>query len=873
MNVQRLFISVLLVSLTTASSLGVVHTGAAASAGPGLPVPMRSTAPLLPDGLSADDWGTILDHIFQAESHGSLFTSQVAKLTALDAEAGDHFGFSVAISGDTVVVGVPDGNSWIADSGSAYVFERNQGGADQWRQVAKLTADDPAVGDQFGHAVAISGDTAVVGAYSDDHGGNDNAGSAYIFERNQGGMDQWGQVVKLTAAAPSYGARFGYAVGISGDTVVVGAPYANGGAYESGLVYVFARNEGDADNWGQVAQLVVCDPEESDWLGYAVAISEDTIVAGAPRDDDGGEDAGSAYIFERNCGGLDQWGQVQRLAAGNPGAQDRFGYAVAISGDTVVIGTHGAHAAYVFERNQGGADQWGQVAKLAKTTDQFGMSVGISGDTVVVGAFGFNYGTGAAYVFERNHSGANHWGEVERLTADDAVGEEHFSQSVAISGDTIVAGAPYDDDAGDSSGSAYTFGRQGATWAQQQKPTASDAAENDRFGYSVAVSGDTAVVGAYLDDHGGNDDAGAAYIFVRNQGGADQWGQVAKLTADDAAERDYFGQSIAISGDTIVVGAPRDDDGGNNSGSAYVFARNQGGPDYWGQVKKLTASDATADDEFGCSVSISGDTVVVGAPYDGDAGSSSGSAYVFARNQGGPDYWGQVQKLTASDAEAGDSFGRAVAISGDTVVVGAYLDDHGGHDTAGSAYVFTRNHGGPDIWGQVTQMTADDAAVGDWFGHAVAISGDTVVVGAPINDISSGSAYVFERNQGGKDNWGQVQKLTAADAANYDYFGWAVSISVDTVVTGAYSDNDGGNNSGSAYAFERNQGGADNWGQVEKVTAHDTAEGDYFGYAVSISGNVVVVGAPYDDDGGYSSGSAYVYRWMVAKTYLPLVLR
>ncbi|MFC1981249.1 FG-GAP repeat protein [Chloroflexota bacterium] len=234
-------------------------------------------------------------------------------------------------------------------------------------------------------------------------------------------------------------------------------------------------------------------------------------------------------------------------------------------------------------------------------------------------------------------------------------------------------------------------------------------------------------------------------MFERNQGGADNWGQVKKLIASDGATDDLFGYTVSISGDTLVVGAYQDDDNGSDSGSAYVFARNQGGADNWGQVAKLIASDGAEDDRFGRTVSISGDTLAVGAHGDDDNGSESGSAYVFERNQGGADSWGQVKKLTSSDVATGDNFGLSVSISGDTLIVGAVWDDDNGSNS-GSAYLFERNQGGADNWGEIAKLTASDGAADDEFGHAVSISGDTLVVGMRLDDDNgpnSGSAYVF----------------------------------------------------------------------------------------------------------------------------------
>ena len=334
--------------------------------------------------------------------------------------------------------------------------------------------------------------------------------------------------------------------------------------------------------------------------------------------------------------------------------------------------------------------------------------------------------------------------------------------------------------------------------------------------------------------------------------------EVAKLTASDAAEFDQFGWSVAISGDTVVVGAFSDDDNGSRSGSAYILERNQGGVDNWGEVKKLTASDAAEGDFFGYSVGISGDTVVVSALLD-DA--FTGSAYVFERNVGGADNWGEMKKLTASDAAADDQFGRSAAISGDTVVVGAYFKDDVGSNS-GAAYLFERNVGGADNWGEMKKLTASDAAGGDNFGNSVAISSDTVVVGANRDDddgSSSGSAYLFERNVGGADNWGEVKKLSASDAAQGDVFGSSVAISGDTAVVGAENKADVGFQSGAAYLFERNTGGADNWGEVKKLSAFDADATDVFGNSVAVNGNTIVVGALLDNDDGADSGSAYIF--------------
>jgi hypothetical protein len=416
--------------------------------------------------------------------------------------------------------------------------------------------------------------------------------------------------------------------------------------------------------------------------------------------------------------------------------------------------------------------------------------------------------------FNFTNSNNSKWLQQAKLTAGaDAGASDNFGYNVSISSDgsTAIVGAYADDDNGQSdSGSAYIFVGSGGTWTQQQKLTAgADAGNNDQFGRSVSISsdGDTAIVGAYLDDDNGEFDSGSAYIFVRSGG---TWTQQAKLTAGvDAGNNDRFGHSVSISSDgsTAVVGAYLDDDNGqSNSGSAYIFVRSGG---TWTQQAKLTAgTDAGGADYFGFRVSISGDgsTVIVGAYQDDDNGQSgSGSAYIFVGSGG---TWTQQAKLTAgADAGASDNFGYSVSISSDgsTAIVGARYDDDNGQSNSGSAYIFVRSGG---TWTQQRKLTAEDASANDHFGYSVSISsdGNIAIVGARYDDdngqSNSGSAYIFVRSGG---TWTQQQKLTAGeDAGFYDQFGFDVSISSDgsTAIVGAYWDDDNGqSDSGSAYIF------------------------------------------------------------------------
>jgi VCBS repeat-containing protein len=424
--------------------------------------------------------------------------------------------------------------------------------------------------------------------------------------------------------------------------------------------------------------------------------------------------------------------------------------------------------------------------------------------------------------------------EQVKLLAGDGAAEDGFGQSVAISGGTVIVGAPGPtDQLGNclESGAAYIFERTpGSTdWAQASKLTASDGVAGDCFGGSVAVDGHSAVVGARR----AQGSVGRAYIFERDAGGSSNWIEAKKLNPTDFPQPPRFGTSVAIGADTVVVGAPffRDSATFNQVGAVYIFERNRSGINNWGLARKRLAISPLGP-EYGDSVSISGDTAVVGAPrYSPNSMFSAGAAYILERNRGGASNWGQVTVLVATDATDNDRFGASVSISGDTAIVGADADDGDGPDS-GAAYIFERGPAGQ--WTEVRKLIRSDPGAADGFGSRVSISGATAVVGASGHDpdgrANAGAAYLFDRHQGGPDNWGQVgPRLLAGDAAADDRFGVAVSISSATVVVGASHRDDLGLDSGAAYVFMSDPAATDDSYSVNEDTALDVPTGALFG--------------------------------------------
>lgn len=364
-------------------------------------------------------------------------------------------------------------------------------------------------------------------------------------------------------------------------------------------------------------RIVASDRENDDRFGYSVSISNGVCVIGSPRDDDNGERSGSAYIYRFNG---NNWIEEQKLTASDGAAYDAFGISVSVDSNVCVIG--------------------------ADYDDDYGRN------------------SGSAYVFRFNGSD---WVEEQKLTHSWAYEYDWFGMSVAIDTNVCVVGAP---GAGDW-GRMYIYRFVENHWIEEEVIQAHGFYDR-YFGYSVSIDGDIVITGEPLVDHG------YAYIF-RFDGS--NWNRVKTLLPTNGASGDWFGTSVSINGDVCVVGAYKDDDNGETSGSAYVFRFN--GSD-WVEEQKLLPSDGAADDCFGISVAIDGNTCVISAPGDDDYGEMSGSAYLFRYDDS---QWIEEQKLFAFDAEAYDEFGRSLSLDSESIIVGASEYDYS-INRMGSAYAF-----------------------------------------------------------------------------------------------------------------------------------------------------------------------------------------
>jgi len=577
-------------------------------------------------------------------------------------------------------------------------------------------------------------------------------------------------------------------------------------------------------------------------FGTSVATSGSFLVIGAPDETVSGDvDAGHVYVFKGPT-----WTSMATLTSPNPQADAYFGASVALVGTTVMVGAPGDTASgyaaaghvYLFKATSGEL-----LATLtspnAQTNGYFGRSVATGGFTIVVGAWGETVSgfTSAGHVYTfRSPSGEL----IRTLASPNPETYGSFGYSVAC-GRGIVVGALGETVSGHAhAGRAYVFNP--ATGAQMATLTSPNAQINGYFGVSVSISATRIAVGAYLETASSYAGAGAAYVFD-----ALTWVLSATLTSPFPQSGGSFGQSVAISGTTVLVGAYNEAASGYaGSGRAYVFKDTS---PVGALLATLTSPNAQTSGEFGWAVSIFGTRVAVGAPGETVSGQvGAGNGYAFSTRAFRP-------ILTTPNPQAEGSFGSSVAIGANVAAIGASGESASGYDGAGHAYV--------DYWASsilVSTLTSPNAQADGGFGYSVAVSGSIVVVGAPYETVSghlgAGHAYVYRLMTGAL-----IATLTSPNAQAGGDFGFSVAICGSTVVVGAYGETPAGSSSagaGDVYLFEDT---APTGTLMATFTSPNAQPDGAFGYSVAISGTEIAIGAPGESAMGYSNaGQAYVYK-------------
>ncbi len=695
-----------------------------------------------------------------------------------------------------------------ATAGAVYVFSREYGVAD-WHQEARLTTNDGKEGDGFGNSVAIGSDIVVVGAPS--HKIGSIAGAIYTFIRDKT-TGTWAQ--RGTALGPSIPGSFGTSVALDGDTLAVGAP----STAPSGHVYVYQNFGG---SWSTTGSLSPSDSPPDAYFGGAIAIDNGRMLIGARYDSTFAQYEGSAYAFAYESA-TNSWEQQQKLVPGSA-AGDSFGQSLAIAGTFAVVAAPGRNlyqgAVDLFSFDSGSV-AWikqGSLQGPAGPNGYFGNSLALSPELLAVGSLG-KTDDNIVYLYTAALGTATFQSSIP---ADSQQFPGGFGQSLSWSNGELLVSAPQAI-IDRTRGIVHRFSSTGSFWTEVQ-PVSALGDQGERFGWFVALSGDVAVIRApYQNDFYG--DEGAADVYSRDANGNWVWGQ--ELS-------DNFGGPVAIDGNTLVVGAPEQAFGDNHSqGAAYIYAKS--GDNWIEQAELADLLEGTGGDTLGASVAISSDTVIVGAPgIDGNIG----GAFVYVRSGS---TWTRQAKLTATGASAGDDVGQAVALRGNTALIGAPAYSR---RTFPAVYVFQRSG---STWIEKKKLVNSDGVAGDEFGGSLALFGSEILVSAEQHRLGAnfgqGRIYVYSGS-----TWDTESTIDSPAGIPYGHFGTSIAVDGNRLIVGESGQNN-------AYLFYSNHG---NWSLQSSLI--DVA-GSYFGGSVAASNGNVIIGAELDGNGSNHGGRAYLFQ-------------
>ena len=698
--------------------------------------------------------------------------------------------------------------------------------------------------------------------------------------------------------------NFAADIDFNGDYALVGARKdktdSNGNtfSYEKGSAFLYKKNS--TGGWELIQKLVANNPFNRTWFGNTVRISDNYIVVSTNGNR-------SMYVFEKDNSGI--WVETQEI-------ENTFNVSstgdIQISGDIIAVGdgqarnTPSSHSGFdpgnghvfIYEKTNG---VWGITDTLSASdpygNDHFGESFQLDGNRIIIGApnkFHDYQGSnqinqvGAVYSFERDVNG--NWVETQKLTPTVPGHQDRFGRKVALSGDHLLVGTYFEDeDANENNtlaeaGSVYFYHFENGQWTLVNKAVNSDRATYDKFGFSLDIEGDKAIIAAIGTDNGieipnkttVQIETGSAYIFEYD---GNTWNETTKVVSDKMSTQSGFGNNVRIDNNSIYITSNNHASDVENFKRTLVYHGSLSEPYLVnvgvGDENKLVTSDRDKWDDFGYAVAISGDWAIAGAPReDHDATGTNytavaGSAYLFQKNNNGE--WIEMQKIVSDDRDVRDYFGHSVSIDGDYAVVGGYnrVDNQDG-----AAYVFKRN--ADDTWSQMQKLTrTNNATTSNFYAWDVSISGDKIFVGAPEESVtvggqtytSAGKVYVYELDA--SSSWVEFATLTSNDVETGDRFGYSIDVDGTTAIIGAYFEDlvntpNNTNDAGAAYIFDRD--GAGNWNQTQKISSTNPHFADYFGYDVALHNNTAVIGSFGEDydltQSNYMerAGTAFVFK-------------
>lgn len=721
--------------------------------------------------------------------------------------------------------------------------------------------------ESIGWQVDIDGDYAVVTAPAGSASIAEQAGIAIVYRYDEV-QDEWLEIKTLVPSVPKDVHLFGWSAAISGDVIAISelGHLGNSDLLE-GDIYIFQKDEGGTDNWGEVKRIV--SPSGSlEFFGWAIDVTDSLLVACSIIGD-------NVFIYERNETGIDEWGLSQTITTPSSG---RFTIDVDLEEDLLIFGMIN-EGVFIHQKDQGGVDNWGLVKNIPQPQNSLIRGTEIQDSIAVIGDSRGN----KVRVYKKDEGGIDNWGLVQTIQ-----GSGRFGRSMDLRDSLVIVGAPNADINGIESGKAYIYRLTASDIAPLEEVfvlSPSSPQEEDLFGIDVAIQGDQVLSGATnLAVEDLLNGIGRSFFFGRNEGGADAWGEV--LVVDDVnGSLSSYGNTIDTHNDLMVASARQADNiGANKSGAAFLYLRDEGGIDNWGEVKKFVAPNPTSGQNFGEQCKVYEDRIVI---------SDNSSIHIYYQDQGGQDNWGLVktisqpsdyldiyddilvvingkQMLVFQKDECGiDNWGlltqlatppggiaeiNTISIYGDEIMVG----DPGRFSAAishiGKVYHYNRNEGGTDNWGYVESLSASDSFSANHFGSDLSIYDDLLVVSSKNSD--SGSArklYVFENDSSGFE---EKKIISGGAGSSFSQFTFSVAATDRYIVTSDFTEGP----IGAGYIYARDEGGASNWGLIKEIIPPAIPlDFNAFGLEIGISGNSVFIRSA-DNGHGTLSGSIYHYE-------------
>ena len=733
-------------------------------------------------------------------------------------------------------------------------------------------------------SIATNGTTVVAGIRSA------TSSKVEIYAKNSSGV--WEKNQELTSPKASGTTRFGQALALSENTLIVSQPYDDENLPDTVFIYQKDAN----DTWVETQQIEASSAFSNDGFGSALAVSENVLVLAAG----GIAPSGAVYIFEKNTSNV--WVETAELYPSDDLFAGGFGESVAISGNQIIIGASGydATGAFIYEKQSD--NSWQEIQQLSAPDGQnytYARDVAITENRIVIGDVGYTdvvYDQGETIVYEKGYNGL--WNEVQTLKASNGYQADYFGDALAMNSNRIVVNMSVDQTI---EGWLYVYHKSNGEWVETHILTDTEGSIID-FGYNVAI-GEGLIAATSMDhvhffedssnmdtdgdgvedsiDSDPNDpclpiqqDTNTAYdsnnaIWAAadcdNDGilngeevsnGTNPYQAETSAAAcfeifpSDGAASDLFGRVMAMTedGNTLAASASYDDDLGENSGSVYIFNKTTTGE--WAEIQKITASDGGEDENFGFALTFAGESLVVSSYQQN---SRTGAVYVFDKLATG--VWQESQKLLASDSAFYKQFGYAIDGTENQIIIGASNDNENGTN-AGAAYIFKKETDGN--WVETKKLMASDAEAQDAFGISVSITANTAVVGSFYDDDvieNSGAVYVFDNTING--NWTEVAKLKASDPKTYVGYGVSVDHTETDIIVGSASINSNSTETGTAYIYKKANDGS--WISVEKLTPEDGMAKDKFGIDVAIYGDRIACGISGDDENGSSAGAVQLF--------------